>query len=37
MQIEPKNIFRINRILKKNHEIYDYRELTREKLFRHQH
>ena len=29
MQIELKNIFRINRILKKNHEIHDYLELTR--------
>ena len=29
MQIELKNYFRTNRILKKSHEIYDYLELTR--------
>ena len=29
MQIELKNIFRTNRILQKNHEIFDYLELTR--------
>ena len=29
MQIKLTNIFRINRILKKNHELHDYHELTR--------